>query len=370
MHTKEQKFIKEFTPNWFAVIMGNGGVALVLQYYASSLPFLWYIATCIWCIDIVLFILFSGLLITRFCYYPAHFKLMLKNATQPLFLGCIPMALITIVNGFISSGVPLFGATVAYILGIDFWWCAVVLSLISAWLIPFAMFLVQEHTLESMTPMWLLPVVACEVTAASGGLFIPHMAISVQVTSLFLCFILWSISVLLAFAIITVFVKRLIIHSLPGKNLAPSIWLVLGPLGTGALGLITMSHAVLLIAPQTSPHLETLISGFPGIGLFAAVILWGFGFWWLVTALISTIYQFIKGINFAMSWWAFTFPLAVFTLATLAIATETNLLLFSIPGVICTLLLVFFWITVIIKTIMGALDQSLFSAPCLKESQK
>jgi C4-dicarboxylate transporter/malic acid transport protein len=370
MHTKEQKFIKEFTPNWFAVIMGNGGVALVLQHYASAWPFLWYIATTLWCLDIVLFILFTTFFITQFCYYPEHFKLMMKNATQPLFLGCIPMALTTIVSGFIAFGVPILGKTVAISLGITFWWIAVALALMIGWLLPFIMFLFQEHSLESMTPLWLLPVVACEVAAASGGLFIGYMNVSLQATVLMLCFVLWSISVSLAFAIITIFIKRLIIHSLPSQNLAPSIWLVLGPLGTGVLGLITLGHAAQQMAVDVSPHLKAMVDMLPGMDLFGAIILWGFALWWLGTALISTLYQFFKGINFAMSWWAFTFPLAVFTLGTLAIATETKMLLFEVIGIFSTLLLLFFWITVITKTSIGALNQSLFSAPCLKENQK
>lgn len=369
MLTKEQKFIKEFTPNWFAVVMGNGGVALVLQHFASTIPFLWYIATIIWSIDILLFILFSMFFIMRFCYYPHHFMWLLKNSSQPLFLGCIPMALITIANGFIAFGVPIIGQPLAINLGLICWWLAVALSFISAWLIPFAMFVLQKHSLETMTPLWLLPVVACEVSAASGGLFISYMPVDLQSTALMLCFILWSISVLLAFCIITIFFKRLVINSLPAQNLAPSIWLVLGPIGTGVLGLMTLGHAAQQMAVDVAPHLRAMVDVLPGIDLFAAIILWGFGFWWLITALISTIYQAIKGINFAMSWWAFTFPLAVFTLGTLAIASETQMLLFQIPGVICTLLLLFFWITVISKTTIGALNQSLFAAPCLKENQ-
>ena len=369
MRTPEQKFIKEFTPNWFAAIMGNGGVALVLQYYVSTLPFLWYLAAALWLLDIVLFILFSSLLITRFCYYPHHFKRMLKNATQPLFLGCIPMALITIVDGFIAFGIPILGQTWAIDLGITFWWCAMVLSLISAWLIPFAMFVMQEHTLKSMTPIWLLPMVACEVTAAAGGVFISYMSADIQTTVLMLSFALWSISLLLAFAIMTIFIKRLIIHSLPSQDLVPSIWLVLGPLGTGVFGLLTLGHAAQHITVNVSPHLKAMIDILPGIDLFVALILWSFAFWWLVTALISTAYQFIKGINFTMSWWAFTFPLAVFILGTFAMGTETKMLLFEIIGIFSTLLLLFFWITVIMKTTVGAFNQSLFSDPCLRETK-
>lgn len=49
------------------------------------------------------------------------------------------------------------------------WWIDVVMSLACGVLIPFLMFTRQEHRIGQMTAVWLLPVVAAEVAAASGG---------------------------------------------------------------------------------------------------------------------------------------------------------------------------------------------------------
>ena len=43
-------------------------------------------------------------------------------------------------------------------------------------LIPYLMFTRHEHSLDGMTAVWLLPVVAAEVAGASGGLLAPHLA--------------------------------------------------------------------------------------------------------------------------------------------------------------------------------------------------
>ncbi len=40
-------------------------------------------------------------------------------------------------------------------------------------LIPYLMFTRQDHSIDQMTAVWLLPVVAAEVAAASGGLLAP-----------------------------------------------------------------------------------------------------------------------------------------------------------------------------------------------------
>jgi tellurite resistance protein TehA-like permease len=42
-------------------------------------------------------------------------------------------------------------------------------------LIPFPMFSRQDHSIEKMTAIWLLPIVAAEVVAASAGLLLPHL---------------------------------------------------------------------------------------------------------------------------------------------------------------------------------------------------
>lgn len=43
------------------------------------------------------------------------------------------------------------------------WYVDVILALLVAWVVPFTMFQHQEHALQNMTAMWLLPIVACEV---------------------------------------------------------------------------------------------------------------------------------------------------------------------------------------------------------------
>ncbi|ODN43198.1 TDT family transporter [Piscirickettsia litoralis] len=362
---KNTKFIQQFTPNWFAVTMGTGGTALVLNHFAKALPLLGHIAAIIWLVNIILFITFSFLLTLRFITHPHHIRLMLAHPVQPLFLGCIPMGLITIVNGFMSFGCHLFDPSLAFSIAHGLWWLDVALSLFISWLIPFAMFMLQDHELKTMTPVWLLPLVACEVAASSGGLLIPHISTTIRPWVFVVSWSLWSISVLLAFGVIAIFFKRLVLHSLPDKMLAPSIWLVLGPIGTGVLGLITISQAAGALVGHYPAVMQQMLEILPSIGLWAAIVLWGLGFWWFITALVSTAYHWSKGMEFSLSWWAFTFPLAVLTLGTFAIADHTQMAFFNIAGIIGATLLVIFWLNVSYKTLIGTFNQTLFSAPCL-----
>ena len=101
-------------------------------------------------------------------------------------------------------GQPIYGDTAVQIAQ-TLWYADVVLALLVAWVVPFAMYRHQEHALQQMTAVWLLPIVACEVAASSGGLLLGHLAADTHAVAILLgSYVLWGVSVLPAFAILTI----------------------------------------------------------------------------------------------------------------------------------------------------------------------
>ena len=101
--------IRHFTPNWFTATMGTGVVAMILAQlpFASSLMFM--LATKLWQFNILLFSTFSVLYILRWILFPAEAKQIFTHPNMSLFLGAIPMALATIINGLLKFGISLYG---------------------------------------------------------------------------------------------------------------------------------------------------------------------------------------------------------------------------------------------------------------------
>jgi hypothetical protein len=60
------EIVRQFTPNWFAVTMGAGVLALALNQFVSAIPSLHGVALALWAFNIVLFTLFSVLYGARF----------------------------------------------------------------------------------------------------------------------------------------------------------------------------------------------------------------------------------------------------------------------------------------------------------------
>ena len=313
------RIARAFTPNWFAVTMGTGVLGLALGQFPSA-PILARIGEALWLGDGLLFALFAALTLLRALRHADATRTTLADPVASMFHGCAPMALATIVNGLLLYGPATFGAAALPAAAV-LWVADAGLALVCGLALPFLMFTRQRHTLADMTAIWLLPIVAAEVAAASGALLLPHVADpALALAVLFASLVLWALSAPLAMGILTILFLRLALHKLPPAQMAPSSWLALGPIGTGALGLLLFAAngpAALEAAGIAAP----LARGLGGAALLGGALLWGHGIWWLGIALLVTLRQLRAGdLPFSLGWWGYTFPLGVFALATLRLA--------------------------------------------------
>jgi tellurite resistance protein TehA-like permease len=178
---------------------------------------------------------------------------------------------------------------------------------------------------------------------------------------LILCYALWAFSVPVAMSVLALLLLRLALHKLPERDMAGSAWLALGPIGTGALGLLLLGEdALAVFAAGGLPVVGQVAAG---LGIIGGTILWGYGAWWLLLAILKTGRYLRDGMPFNLGCWGFTFPLGVYSLATLALARATRLALFSVVGSILVMLLAALWVIVAALTIVGVWDGDFFTKP-------
>jgi len=358
-----REVIRQFTPNWFAATMGTGILSAVLPQLPMNIPGLRVIAEGLWLLNIVLFLTFSALYLARWILYFDEARRVFGHSTVSMFFGTIPMGLATLINGLLTFGLPRWGSEVLPLAEL-LWWLDVAMSLACGVLIPFLMFTRQEHRIDQMTAVWLLPLVACEVAAVSGGLLAPHLAEShSQFSVLITSYVLWAMSVPVAFSVLTILLLRMALHKLPHESMAASSWLALGPISTGAFGLLVLgadSPAVF-----TANGLSGVGEIASGLGLLGGVILWGVGVWWCLMALLITARYLRDGIPFNLGWWGFTFPLGVFALTTLKLGAVLHLAFFSVLGCALVAALAVLWLVIMKRTVRGAYRGELFVSPCI-----
>ena len=363
-----REVIRQFTPNWFAATMGTGVLALALAQLPLAIPGLRALAEGLWLFNILLFTLFTVAYAARWILFFDEARRIFGHSTVSMFFGTIPMGLATIINGFLLFWLPRWGDGVIHLVEV-LWWIDVAMSLACGVLIPYMMFTRQEHSIDQMTAVWLLPVVAAEVAAASGGLLAPHLTDAhAQLVVLTTSYVLWAFSLPVAFSILTILLLRMALHKLPHENMAASSWLALGPIGTGALGMLLLGgEAPAIFAVNGLPGVGEIASG---LGLVAGITLWGFGLWWMLMALLITVRYLRDGIPFNLGWWGFTFPLGVYSLATLKLASILGLTFFSVFGTALVILLAAMWLIVGKRTVQGAWRGELFVSPCIAGLKK
>ncbi|TRX72969.1 TDT family transporter [Pseudomonas mangiferae] len=357
-------FVRHFTPSWFAMTMGTGVLALVLANLPGGLPGQQALAEALWWLASLLFLLFGGLFAARLLLFRDTLAPMLLHPVQSMFLGAIPMGLATLIGGLLRFGAPRWGGAV-YELAHSLWWLDAALACGSALLVPYLMFTRQAHALETLTAVWLLPIVAPEVAAGTSGLLAPHLDAGSARAILAAGYVMWGLSLSLAFSLVTLVLLRLALHKLPDTDFAATSWLPLGPLATGCLGLLLMGQGA--PAAFAGTPLQGAAQLARDIGLVGGLALWGAGFWWLAIASLFTMRYIRQRMVFNLGWWGFTFPLGAFTLATLELHRLTGLAAFAWLGGFLGLQLAAVWTLVMSRTLRGIWHGELFRAPCLAE---
>ncbi len=359
-----REVVRQFTPNWFTATMGTGILALALNQFPLAVPGLHSVAQALWMFDIVLFCVFVLLYGARWAMFPGEAARIFGHSVVSMFFGAIPMGLATLINGLLAFGPPHFGAAATTAWAEGLWWADVAMSLACGVAIPFMMFTRQRHSIDQMTAVWLLPVVAAEVAAVTGGLLAPHIAEPGYAFGvLAVSYALWAYSVPIALSILVILVLRMAIHKLPHASMAASSWLALGPIGTGSLGLMVLGAAgPKLFAAQGLASVGPVAAG---IGVVGGLALWGYGVWWLLLGVLITLRYLRDGLPFNIGWWGYTFPVGVYAVATLRLGSGLHLGPMTAFGGVLVVALAAMWGVVAARTVAGAWSGKLFVAPCL-----
>ncbi|OJJ33507.1 hypothetical protein ASPWEDRAFT_53427 [Aspergillus wentii DTO 134E9] len=345
--------------------MGTGIVSILLNTLPYNGTWLYWISVIIFALNVLLFMLFLTITLIRYILWPDIFPVMVTHPSQSLFLGTIPMGFATIINMFCFVCVPAWGEWATYFAW-AMWIVDAILSVLTCFGIPFIIITRKsEVTLPSMGAAWLLPIVACVVTAASGGIVAsilpqPQYALATILAS----YILWGVGVPLALMVMAIYLQRLMLHKLPPKAIIVSTFLPLGPLGQGGFGIQKLGLSAREIFPLTNTLHPGTGEALNDMGFLLGLLLWAFGSLWLFFAVGSVLRM--KSFPFNLGWWAFTFPLGVYSTCTVQLGRGLPSTFFAVLGTILSLCVVLLWAVVSGFTLRGIYNKTLFVAPCLK----
>ncbi|KAK6359141.1 Plasma membrane sulfite pump involved in sulfite metabolism [Orbilia brochopaga] len=367
-----RRVILHFTPSWFSITMGTGITSVLLYIMPYNARWIQYIAIAIFCLNILLFIAFSIMSLLRYTMFPGIWSFMIGHPVQSLFIGTFPMGLCTIINMIILACLQWGDGMLIFAWSL--WWIDIAISSACCMYMPFVIMHIHDAKLSSMTAAWLLPIVSTIVASASGALVAsaliqnhPDQALWTLLTS----YVLWGCGVPLAMVVLVMYFQRLALHHLPTPEVIVSVFLPLGPLGSGAFAIMKLGEVANTLLPITGTF-PAVKDGLAGgilyvIGFVTALVMWGFGLVWLFFAIASISRAKFP---FNMGFWGFVFPGGVYVLATNQIAKELPSPFFKVLTMIFTMIILLLWIFVSVRTIEKTLTGKLIFSPCVQQYQE
>jgi len=328
---EKSNFIQRFAPSWFAAVMGTGILAVASYLYSQYIPFLKDIGVALFYFNVVLFFVLLIPWTLRWLLYRKNALADLEHPILSNFYATIAVAMLVLASNFIVIGKNMLAGEI-------FWFIGAILTIFFGLLTPFIMFKGEHVTIEHINPSWFIPPVGLIVIPIAGSLIISQYSGLMREFILFLNYFGWGAGFFLYVALFAICLNRFILHRPLPNTLASTVWINLGPIGAGTIALINLVNNSTFI---------TIKEPFFVFGL----IFWGFGIWWVLMALMMTLYYRKKsGLPYALSWWAFTFPLGAYVVASHSLATIFHLAIVDFIGFALYFLLVFFWSITLIKT--------------------
>lgn len=348
--------IRYFHPGWFASVMGTGIIAVATHHADSVVSGLEGLAVVLWILTAVMFVGLIVPWVLRWIRFPAEAWADTAHPTRGPFYSTMPIGLLVLGVDFVAIGSAHMNADVATHVAQGLWIAGTLFAFVFGVLVPYRWF-TGSIALENINGGWFIPPVASIVVPAAAAPLISSWGSerASQYVSV-VAFAFFGIGLMLFLALCALLIGRLIQYPLPEGHLAPTLWIGLGPIGVGSLALARLATTATPLFGDTAAEAEVLLR-------LAAVMLWGFGLWWLATAIALTLRYRHEAFPFAMSWWAFTFPLGAYTVATFVLGDAYDLGVLTGFGFALWILLMGFWIVVAARTSVGAYTGALLKAP-------
>jgi len=306
----------------FGAVMGFGGLTLSLkqahQLLGTPLTVFYSFAL----LTTLLFVLFSLVYLIKLIKHP---KSVIAEFNHPITLHFFPTFSISLLLlSLVYLDINYDIARIMWFLGAILQF-ALLIFILSNWIHH------EKWQITHMTPAWFMPVV--------GAIIVPLGA--VHFVDMEVAWFFFSTGLVFWIILNSIVMYRLFFHPPIMKVLEPTLFILIAPPSVGFLAYMTLN-------------------GLAGVDEFAHVLYYIALF--LVIMLLVQTPRFIK-VPFSISWWAYAFPLAAFSLSSFMMFEQLHKTFFSYTAVLTLAVLLALIVHLSIKTILEIKNKKLFVPP-------
>ncbi|QCQ92096.1 TDT family transporter [Rhodococcus sp. SGAir0479] len=293
--------LAHLTPNWFAVVMGTGIVAVATSSLPVNVPGRRAIALAFWGLAVVLLAVLATAFVGHWIRHTEHARGYARSAAMFPFYGALPMAVLTVGAGTAAVGSTVLAPGVAFGVAGTLWAVGTGGGLMTASVMGRRLRAVTER--GTPTPAWLMPVVPPMVSAATGAALVNHLPVGwPRVALLAGCYALFTLALVFALFVVAMVARDIGERGLPPLQALPTLWIPLGIVGQSVAAANLLGTAAPSAVAAGAAHTLHVFGLGYGLcmGTIMIVALAGVG--------VVTVRAFRRGLTFTMSWWSFTFP--------------------------------------------------------------
>jgi len=274
--------LKNFPISWFSIIMGLSGFSIAWAKSEKLFSLGFDVSPWLLGLTVVLAVLLAAIYLAKWARHPADVA---AEARHPVKLAFVPtvsisLILLSIATLHVAPQTSFWLWSIGTVLHLIF-----TLYVLSSWMHH------DKYEIQHLNPAWFIPVV--------GNILVPIAG--VQHAPAVISWFFFSAGLFFWPVLTAILFYRLIFHtSMPGR-LMPTLFIFIAPPAVGFISYINLVG---------------------GVDAFA-MILYCVGLFF--TLLLATQIAYFSKLQFFLSWWAYSFPLAAITIATLALFEQTGI---------------------------------------------
>jgi tellurite resistance protein len=263
-----------FHITFFAIVLGLAGFTLAVQKAGGLLHALHPVSTALLYVTTALFALFSGIYLYKGYVCPGAIRMELNHPVKINFFPLVAKILLVLSIVMLERNMTLSFYS---------WATGTVLQFIASIFVISEWIQHERFKIEHMTPGWFIPIVGSIIVPIAG---VKHGFVE-------LSWFFFSVGLLFWLILLVIVLYRMFFHAPIADRLLPTLFILFAPPAIGFIAYIRLTGG--------------------GLDGFGRIL-----YYFSLFMFFLVLYQLprLMKINFYLSWWAYSFPLAAKTLAS------------------------------------------------------